>query len=364
MLKHYFIDLFNRFKQKSIFIKTIIILFILLEIFICVISFVKVDYIVDTPGSLAEASSPITIDTKNERGHILTVSVTEYTRVSIIKYWLAKADKRIAIEEIDDDFDAQDDYYYSYYAKRVSMYNAIILAYKEAQKVDPTINIIYNYKGVLVAQILKTAKTTIKPDDVITEIDGYKFNNYEEFYDKYREVILGHNTGDVINFKVTRIVNNQEQSLDLYATIMQDEESGNKSFGFYCFDYYIPDSENSTPKFKINDNAYSSIGNSGGAMMALSIYNALTNDEISNNLIVAGTGTISLDGTIGPIGGIEQKVALCKLSGVDVFFVDATDYDAAVEACRKFGYDDSFIVKVSKFSDLIEELNKRRNQNE
>ena len=364
MLKNYFIDLFNRFKQKSIILKALIILFILLELFICFISFYKVNYIVDTPGTLAEASNTISIDTQNERGHILTVSITEFTRVSLIKYWLAKSDKRMAIEEIDKDYNASDEYYYSYYAKRVSMYNALIFAYNEAKKVNNEVNIIYTYKGVLVAQVAKNARTTINADDVITEIDGKTFNNYDEFLDIYRDVVASHSEGDTIDFKVLRVVDNVEQTLDRYAILKKNEETGNLSFGFYCFDYNVPDGENSTPKFKISDNAYSSTGNSGGAMMALSIYNALTSDDITGGMIVAGTGTIDIDGNVGAIGGIEQKVVRAHLSQVDVFFVDSADYDDAINACEKFGYDSSFIVKVTKFSDIIDELNRRRGTDE
>ena len=134
MLKKYFIDVFNRFKQKNIFTKIILILFILLEIFICFICFYKVDYIVDTPGPVSEASSIIDIDTDNNRGHILTVAISEYERVPLIKYWIAKSDKRFFYEEMAEDYDSTGEYYYSYYARRVSLYNAIIYAYTKAKE--------------------------------------------------------------------------------------------------------------------------------------------------------------------------------------------------------------------------------------
>ena len=99
----------------------------------------------------------------------------------------------------------------------------------------------------------------------------------------------------------------------------------------------------------------------------LSIYNALVNEDITlkngNSLIVAGTGTINLDGTIGAIGGIEQKVVKAYISQVDVFFVDSYDYDDAVAACEKLGYDSSFIKKVTTFSDILDELAKMRGEN-
>ena len=366
MLKKYFIDLFNRFKAKSIFIKTLFILLILFEIFICFICFYKVDYIVDTPGPLSEASSVIEIDTTNNRGHVLTVAVSEYERIPLIKYWLSKADKRFALEKIEDDYDSSGEYYYSYYARRVSLYNAIIYAYQEAEKVNPEVHLIATYKGVLVAYVKKDAKTTVKADDIITEVNGEKFDDFEGFIDLVSEIRENGKEGDVVNIKVTRVVNNTEQYIDCYTTLSRDSETGSLLFGFSCFDYTVPDSQNSTPKFKISDGAFATTGNSGGAMLTLSIYNALTHEDLLNakgtDLIIAGTGTINLDGSIGAIGGIEQKVVKAYISGVDAFFVDSYDYDDAIAACEKFGYDSSFIKKATTFNDILNELKRLRGE--
>ena len=367
MLKKYFIDLFNRFRAKSIFIKTLLILFILLEIFICFICFYKVNYIVDTPGPLSEASSIIEIDSDNNRGHILTVAISEYERVPLIKYWLAKRDKKLAVSKITEEYDSSGEYYYSYYARRISIYNAIIYAYNKASLVNPEVSLVANYKGVLIAYIRNDLKTTLKADDVITEINGTKFNNFDEFSELIKEVKTNGHEGDIVDIKVTRIVDDKEQYLDCYTTLTLDEASNQLLLGFSCFDYTVPDSQNSVPKFKISDGAYSTTGNSGGAMLTLSIYNALTHDDIlktkDTELIVCGTGTIESNGTIGAIGGIEQKVVKAYISGVDIFFVDSYDYDDAIAACEKFGYDSSFIVKATTFDDILNELARRRGEN-
>jgi PDZ domain-containing protein len=43
-------------------------------------------------------------------------------------------------------------------------------------------------------------------------------------------------------------------------------------------------------------------------MFALSIVDKLTDEDLTGGMVVAGTGTIGLDGTVGAIGGIQQKV--------------------------------------------------------
>jgi PDZ domain-containing protein len=42
---------------------------------------------------------------------------------------------------------------------------------------------------------------------------------------------------------------------------------------------------------------------------------------------VAGTGTIDADGKVGPIGGIQQKIAAAASSGASVFLVPADNCD-------------------------------------
>ena len=49
-------------------------------------------------------------------------------------------------------------------------------------------------------------------------------------------------------------------------------------------------------------------GPSAGMMFALGIIDTLTPGELNGGENVAGTGTITADGTVGPIGGIRQKM--------------------------------------------------------
>jgi PDZ domain-containing protein len=49
-------------------------------------------------------------------------------------------------------------------------------------------------------------------------------------------------------------------------------------------------------------------GPSAGMMFALGIIDTLTPGELNGGQQVAGTGTITADGEVGPIGGIRQKM--------------------------------------------------------
>jgi Lon-like protease len=75
-------------------------------------------------------------------------------------------------------------------------------------------------------------------------------------------------------------------------------------------------------------------GPSAGLMFTLTVYNMLSADDLTHGLRIAGTGTINLDGTVGPIGGVKQKVAAAEQVGAVYFLCPADNYADAVSAAR------------------------------
>jgi PDZ domain-containing protein len=70
-------------------------------------------------------------------------------------------------------------------------------------------------------------------------------------------------------------------------------------------------------------------GPSAGLMFTLTVYNMVTPQDLTGGRKIAGTGTISLDGTVGPIGGVEQKVAAAEGAGAEYFLSPPQNYAAA-----------------------------------
>jgi PDZ domain-containing protein len=66
-------------------------------------------------------------------------------------------------------------------------------------------------------------------------------------------------------------------------------------------------------------------GPSGGMMFALGIIDRLTPGDLTGGLHVAGTGTISQSGEVGPIGGVVQKLYGASRSGATVFLAPAAN---------------------------------------
>src|SRR5699024_12590960 len=61
-------------------------------------------------------------------------------------------------------------------------------------------------------------------------------------------------------------------------------------------------------------------GPSAGLMFALTIYNQLTKEDVSNGIKIAGTGELDYERNILSIGGIDKKVIAADKENVDILF--------------------------------------------
>jgi PDZ domain-containing protein len=96
-------------------------------------------------------------------------------------------------------------------------------------------------------------------------------------------------------------------------------------------------------------------------MFSLEIYNQLIKEDLTRGYQIAGTGTINTEGTVGRIGGIEQKIVAADNAGAEIFFApnenDAKDsnYKAAAATAKDIETDMK-IVPVDTFDDAVEYL--------
>ena len=83
---------------------------------------------------------------------------------------------------------------------------------------------------------------------------------------------------------------------------------------------------------KIVNNVGDQVGGpSAGTMFALAIYDRLTPGPLTGGAKVAGTGEIAPDGTVGPIGGVRQKIAGAAKDGAKIFLVPAANCAEATD---------------------------------
>ena len=93
-------------------------------------------------------------------------------------------------------------------------------------------------------------------------------------------------------------------------------------------------------------------GPSAGLMFTLGIIDKLTPGPIAGDAHVAGTGTISTRGRVGPIGGINQKLFGARNDGADFFLVPASNCGQAVRN-EPAGLQ---LIKVSRLDDAVKAL--------
>lgn len=73
-------------------------------------------------------------------------------------------------------------------------------------------------------------------------------------------------------------------------------------------------------------------GPSGGLILALTFYDLFSDDDLTDGRIIAGSGVVTLTGTVGPVGEIPKKIRGAEQAGANVFLVPEELEDEAREA--------------------------------
>lgn len=90
-------------------------------------------------------------------------------------------------------------------------------------------------------------------------------------------------------------------------------------------------------------------GPSAGMIFALAIYDEMTPGDLTGGKKIAGTGTIDEQGTVGPIGGIRQKMIGARSDGAEYFLAPSANCDEVTGHIPE-GLQ---VVKIDSLSDAI-----------
>lgn len=152
----------------------------------------------------------------------------------------------------------------------------------------------------------------LAPDDVITGIDGTRITSPADVF----RAMAKHKPGDVVAFTIRRA----GQTLAERIKTTSDPQNAKRAIvGILvgpAVDLHLP--------IKVRIDAGNVGGPSAGLAFTLEVMEELGKDVVHGHK-VAATGTISPDGSVGPIGGIKQKTIGAKEAGVDAFLVPAGD---------------------------------------
>lgn len=198
--------------------------------------------------------------------------------------------------------------------------------------------------GVLVVGILDDSpvKDKLLKGDLLTTINGEQIFSASEFIATLRK----YDIGETVTIGLTRDIDGKDTEISISTELIEHIEYDNEPMvGFLAttvnerFDF----------PFEIDIKTGNVGGPSAGLMMALNVYNNLIPNDITNSLIVAGTGTIEIDGSVGPVGGIRQKVIAAKRAGSELILVPTANYEEA----SPFSTDETAIVSVDSFEEAL-----------
>lgn len=205
---------------------------------------------------------------------------------------------------------------------------AVALGYLDIDLISSEVVVNEFVEGVPAASVLVLG-------DSIVAVNGVDITTVEDI----RPLLEGVGIGESITMTVMR----DGERVDVEVALAErDDEPGVAMIGVIL-------GELAEPPFPLKIQAGDVGGPSAGMMHALAIIDTLTEGELTKGHVIAGTGTIAIDGTVGNIGGIRQKVPAAEAAGATYILVPAGNYEKALTA----EFDNIEIVPIATISEAV-----------
>lgn len=151
----------------------------------------------------------------------------------------------------------------------------------------------------------KPAEKVLQVGDILRTINGEPIKDDRDLV----ATIQATPEGDSVEIGIERA------GTEMTVTVTPELDEGVQRIGITPgVDYDFP--------FDVKINISDQIGGpSAGLIFSLAVYDTLTEGSLTGGHEVAGTGEIYPDGTVGPIGGIQQKIAGARDDGAELFLV-------------------------------------------
>jgi PDZ domain-containing protein len=180
-------------------------------------------------------------------------------------------------------------------------------------------------QGAQVQELAETskAKGLVQPGDVIVEADGQRVATANDLV----VLIQAHRPGERVGLRLRR---GEEERVVEVPLGESPDEPGRARAGLivltHLYDYELPR--------EVNLQTKDIGGPSAGLMFALGVYNAVAPTDITKGHKIAGTGTISTDGKVGPVGGVKYKVTAAERAGAEIFLAPQENLEEAKKQAR------------------------------
>lgn len=305
---------------------------------------VKVPYYAMSPGPVEEVSGLISIPvepTYQSQGdlYLLTVGLREVNVFEWVEAQFSEETDLIARERIRPSGTTQEEV-----TRRnlESMNESIDTAiYVALQRLGYEVG--FAGDGAEVLQVVEGSGSegVLEVGDVITAVQGQTVQTSDEAAD----LIRTYGVGDMISISGIR----GEDPLEVTVTLTAHPEiEGAPMLGVALdtagLELVFP--------VAVNIDARNIGGPSAGMMYALTVIDLLTEGDLTGGNRIAGTGTIRFDGSVGPIGGVRQKVYAARGIGADYVLVPTDNYADALTATG----DEIRVISVATLQDALDFL--------
>jgi Lon-like protease len=164
--------------------------------------------------------------------------------------------------------------------------------------------------GVEVGDVVRgtPADGRLEAGDRILQVDGRRVASI----DQVRRAITSHRNGEQVDFLVSRDATPTSVAVRVAAA-----DDGQPRVGVELRERFerLP--------VKVTIETENIGGPSAGLMFALSIIDRLTAEDLTGGRRIAGTGEISVDREVLPIGGVAEKLVAARRQGATVFLIPA-----------------------------------------
>ena len=182
------------------------------------------------------------------------------------------------------------------------------------------------------------ADGVLAPGDAVVAVDGTPIASGEEL----QAITRASEVGD----QITLTVRHQDQLRDVEVTLEEVGEDGQARLGVAVEtavdELRLPFDVQLTEGTRIG-------GPSAGMMVGVTVYDLLSEENLLAGRNVMGTGTLAGDGTVGPVGGVPQKMIAAAEAGADLVLVPSLQ----IEEARAAAPDGLVVVGVANLDEAL-----------
>lgn len=160
----------------------------------------------------------------------------------------------------------------------------------------------------------------LRAGDVLRSVDGVRVADAEALV----EQVGAHGPGDAVRLEFSRDGRDETTTV----TLRPPEDGGDPGKGRLGILVGDTPADGTDVEISIDPKVG---GPSAGLILAIAIVDKLSPGEETGGATIAGSGTITADGEVGPIGGIRHKLRAARAAGATEFLVPAANCAEAVQ---------------------------------